>query len=590
MNEPNKPHYAFGPFILDTAEQLLWRDGNLLPRLRPKTAETLLILIENSGHTVERDTFIEKLWPETDVEPNNLAVCIAELRKALGEPGDVREYIETVPRRGYRFTASVREVQVESGRTHANVDGHARGTPIDSLAVLPFANLSDNPELEWLSDGIAETLINNLSQLPPLRVMARTTVFHYKGHPNPLQAGREMGVRAIVVGSVRQYSEHLRIGVELIDVADGSQIWGEQYTRERADIFAVESEIASKILENLRLKLSGEVEALLARRHPESAVAYEAYLKGRFYWNKRTVEDIRKGQKYFNEAIESDEKYALAYAGLADSYLLLGSVENGALDSTEAMRLAKESAVAALALDPLLAEAHASLAYVKIFDWDWTEAEREYRRAIELKPSYATAYHWYALYLTAMGQSDSGLSMIKRAREIEPMSLPIMIGLGFYYYLTRQYERAVDEYRKALEIDASFYMAHFCVGMARVMESRFAEALEEYGIALRLSGGSPLLGAGIAHAYALQGRRKEVETVIRELKAQSGQQSFSPYCLAAIFSALGERDEAFRYLREACEARSEGLFWVKVDPMLDDLRADPRFDEILRRVRLAPAE
>jgi DNA-binding winged helix-turn-helix (wHTH) protein/tetratricopeptide (TPR) repeat protein len=590
MSEPAKSRYEFGPFLLDTGEQTLLRGGEPVP-LTPKAFETLALLVANSGHVIGKQEFIEKVWPGTFVEPNNLNVNISTLRKALGTTPDGQEYIETVPRRGYRFTACVRELPPDEVRPPARNGAHARHEAINSLAVLPLINASADPTVEYLSDGITESIINSLSQLPQLRVMARSTVFRYKGRDvHPQEAGHEMGVRAVLTGRVFQFSDRLIIRAELTDVADGWQLWGEQYNSEPADIFVVQEEISQEISAKLRLRLSGEERLRLAKRHTESADAYQAYLKGRFYWNKRTVENLKKSVELFEEAIRLDPNYALAYAGLADAYLLLGSVEYGALDPVEATEKARQSATAAFGLDASLAEAHASLAYVRIFDWDWAEAEREYQRAIELNPSYATAYHWYGLYLTAMGRPEEGFANLRRARELDPLSLPINVGVGFYYYLMRRYAEAVAEYRKTLEMEPNFYMTYFGLGMALTQDRMYDGAIAAYRKAIELSGGSPLMRAGLGHAYAAAGRGEEARAILGELGPGGGgpdQKSISPYFMAAIHAGLSEHDEAFRKLQEACRTRSEGLFWLKVDPVLDSLRADPRFADILRFVGLA---
>ncbi|MCA1626804.1 MAG: winged helix-turn-helix domain-containing protein, partial [Acidobacteria bacterium] len=432
MSEPAAFLYEFGPFRLDAAEQLLLRDGVPVP-LTPKVFETLVVLVENSGRVVEKEKLMEQVWPGTFVEEGNLSVTIFMLRKALGEDAVERRYIETVPKRGYRFTAPVRKMRrgdqlgdqsgsrAAAGESASFLDatvieppsspGHsnakfphesatlsrttralkdsssslsssqsirrARAKTIDSLAVLPLVNGSDDPNAEYLSDGITESIINSLSQLPQLRVMSRSTVFRYKGREvDPQEVGRDMSVRAVLTGRVLQLGDRLIIRTELVDVADGWQLWGEQYNRNPADILAVQEEISQEISAKLRLKLSGEQKQRLTKRHTGSAEAYQTYLKGRYYWNKRTHEGIRKGIEYFTEAIKLDPNYALAYAGIADSYALLGAIEYSALPPHEAMQKAREAALRALAIDDTLAEAHASLAYVRIYDWNWTEAEK----------------------------------------------------------------------------------------------------------------------------------------------------------------------------------------------------------------------
>jgi TolB-like protein/Tfp pilus assembly protein PilF len=604
--------YDFGPFRLDRAERRLLR-GSRPVQLTIKAFETLLALVENEGRVLGKDELIARVWPDAVVEEGSLNVNIYTLRRALGETLGGAKYIETVPRRGFRFVVQVRAVNSESkasknGRVveragsgnhrqataaapnspHANGASARRGRKvIDSLAVLPLVNAGRDAEMEYLSDGITESIINSLSQLPQLRVMARSTVFRYKGRDvDPQAIGRELNVSAVLTGRVIQLNENLIIRTELVDVADGWQLWGEQYNRNHADLLAVQEEISREISEQLRLKLSGEQKRRLAKRYTESTEAYQTYLKGRFYWNKRTLEGLRRGVEYFQQAIRLDPDYALAYAGLADSHLLMGSVEYGALHPKEALQSAKIATLEALRLDGTLAEAHASLGYVRLFDWDWSEAGKEYRKAVELNPNYATAHHWYALYLTAMGRHAEAEASIKRAQELDPLSLPIGVGVGWHFFLTRQYDRAIAEYQGALEMEPNFYMARLWLGLAYAHKGMFAEALEEYGRATALSGGSPLALAAQAHTHALTGESKRARGLLEELQQLSEERYVSPYYIAAVHTALGEREEAFAWLDLAYENRSEGMVWLKVDPTLDSLRSSPRFTDLLRGVGL----
>ena len=581
---PPPTSYSFEGFLLDAAEQALLREGSPVP-LTPKAFLTLLALVRRAGHVVEKQKLLDEVWPDTSVEEGNLTVTVFMLRKALGEEKGGQKFIQTVPRRGYRFVPEVRAVAGGNGARPPAVPRPPAPDEALSLAVLPLLNVSPDPSAEYLSDGITESIINSLSRLPRLHVLARSTVFRYKGQDvDPRAVGREMNVGAVLTGRLIQFGDSLIVRTELADAATGRQLWGEEYQRRPDDILVLQEEISRKISESLRVKLSGEEEDRLAKRHTTSTEAYQTYLKGRFHWNKRTQEGIERGIEYFKEAIRLDPEYALAYAGIADSYALLGAVEYAALPPAEAMRLAREAALRALEIDDALAEAHASLAYVRIFDWNWPEAEREYRRSIELNPSYATAHHWYAHYLTAMGRQTEAIVEIRRAREIDPLSLPINAGLGWHYYLTRQYDEAIREYRKTLELDANFYMAHFLLGMAYEQVSLYDEALSAYDRAIKLSGGSPAMRAAPGHAYAMTGRRAEAERVFDELLAASEQGFVSPYHVAVIHAALGETDEAFDWLGRAYDAQSEALIWLAVDPMLDVLRTDPRFTALMTRI------
>jgi TolB-like protein/Flp pilus assembly protein TadD len=592
--------YEFGPFQLDAAEHVLLRAGKPVA-LTPKAFETLLVLVQNSGHVVEKETIINAVWPDTAVEENIVAVNVSLLRKTLGTGENGEQYIDNVPKRGYRFVPSVREISHENNgfpqgsKPSQAVKGSAPGAdagheePV-SIAVLPFMNASHDASMDYLSDGMTESIINSLSQLTSLRVMARSTVFRYKAREvDPQEIGNKLNVRAVLTGRVLQRGETLNIQTELVDVGDGSQLWGEQYNLDFSDLFAVQEEIARVISEKLLSTLSGEQKKRLAKRYTESPEAYRIYLMGRFYWSKRTLEGLKKGVEYFQQAIDKDPYYALAYTGLADSYALLGSVEYSALPPAEAMPKARAAAIKALEVDDALAEAHASVAYVHIFDWHWYEAERAYRRAIELNPNYATAHHWYAMYLGAMGRHDEALEEIKLAQELDPLSLPISVGVGWHFFLTRQYHRAVEEYRKTLEMDPNFYMAHFLLGLAHEQESRFDEAIAAYQQAQALSNGHPLMIAAPGHAYAALGQRDEAQAVLDQLAQLAKRRYVSPYYIAAIYTGLCEKEQALAWLDQACESRSEGLVWLKVDPLFDSLRADARFADLLHRVGLGAA-
>jgi DNA-binding winged helix-turn-helix (wHTH) protein/tetratricopeptide (TPR) repeat protein len=596
MSRPTPRAFEFGPFRLDANDHLLLREGKPVP-LTPKAFETLLILVRNGGRVVEKESLIRRLWPDTFVEDNNLAVNISALRKALGESENGHHYIENIPKRGYRFTASVKEIWEASQDSRAesqapSVAGAAESiasseTVVNSLAVLPLINATDDPGVEYLSDGITESLINKLSQFPQLKVMSRSLVFRHKGRDvDPQEVGRDLGVHAVLTGRLIQLGDSLIIRTELTDVRDGVHIWGEQYNRKPSDLLAVQEEISWEISEKLRLKLSGEQKRRLTKRHTESTEAYSTYLKGRFYWNKRTLDGLKKGTEYFEQAISIDPNYALPHAGLADSYLLLGSVEYCALDPQEARRRARASALEALKLDDSLAEAHASLAYVKMFDWDWADALQEFNQAIELNPAYATARHWYALYLMAMNRQRDALREIERAREIDPLSLPINAGVAWYFFLTRQYEQSLEECSRTLEMDSNFYMAHFVRGLAYVQMSKHEQALLEYEKGSRLSGGTPLMLAAQAHAYALSKRADAAQKILTQLFQLSRERYVSPYYIAVIYTALGETDKAFEWLESACANHSEGLTWLKVDPTIDGLRVDERFNQLIHRVHL----
>jgi serine/threonine protein kinase/tetratricopeptide (TPR) repeat protein len=460
---------------------------------------------------------------------------------------------------------------------------------IDSLAVLPFINASADADAEYLSDGITESIINNLSQLSRLRVMARSTVFRYKGREfDPQEVGQELGVRAVLLGRVVQLGQRLSIRAELVDVADGAQLWGELYQCQMADIFDVQEEIAHEIFEKLRVRLTSEQRRRLGKRHTESPEAYQAYLKGRYYWNKRTEEGLKKSTQYFQQAVEIDPAYAPAYAGLADSYALPGIAEYGLLPPREAMPRARAAAQRALEIDDTLAEAQTTLAHVRAFyDWDWPSAEQEFKQAIRLDPNYPFAHHWYALYLAAMGRHAEAIAEEARAQEIDPLSLIISKNVGTILYYAGQLDQSIEQYRKALDLDPNFARTHIYLGLAYERQEQYEEAIAEYQEALRISGGGTVLSALLGHAQALSGNRAEAIKIIDRLKEQSERQYVPAFNVALIYAGLGQNDLAFEWLDRAFEERSSWLVSLNVEPMLDSLRSDPRFTGLLSRLGLA---
>lgn len=462
---------------------------------------------------------------------------------------------------------------------------YSREDAIDSLAVLPLVNASSDASAEYLSDGITESIINSLSQLPQLRVMARATVFRYKGlEVDPIEVGQALDVRAVMLGRVLQIGDQLVIKTELVDVADGSHLWGAQYNRKPEDILAVQDEISGEIYEKLRLRLTGEDhKKRLAKRHTDNTEAYQLYLRGRYHTSKATREGLQKGIDYFHQAIQIDPAYALAYSGLAEAFYGLSGAHQ---PPKEAMPKARAAALKALEIDDTLAEAHASLALVKVFyDWDWTGAETEYRRAIELNPGYASAHHWYGWYLALMGRLDQATSEMQRAQELDPLSLEITADLGLSFFFARQYDRAIEQFRKALEMDQHFIWARFFIGWAKEQQGLIDEAIAEYRRAAEEED-ALVIKAALGHAFAMGGRRDEAQAILSEFEQLSESTHVSPYDFAIIYTALGESEQAFAALERAYENRSEALVWLKVDPRLDPLRTTPQFIDLLRRVGL----
>ena len=568
--------YEFGPFRVDARERRLLRDGEVVA-LTPKVFDVLLVLVQNRGHILSKDEIMKLVWPSTAVEEGNIARNISTLRNALGERPREHQYIETIPWRGYRFAASVKEIRDEPVRT-----------AIRSVAVLPFLNVADDPNLEYLSDGITESLINNLSQLARLKVMSRNSTFRYKGpKTEPSVVGRDLNVQAVVIGRVAKHEDLLSISVELVDVRDDCHIWGAQYIRKPADIFTMQEKIAQEIAEKLRLKLTGEEQQRLTRRHTENAEAYQLYLKGRYHFNKLTVDGVQKGVAHFKQAIEKDPRYALAYAGLGDCY-------NYWAKPTES----KQAVIKALQLDETLGEAHASLGFFKfVYDWHFAGAEKEFNQALDLNPNYAEAHSWLAIYFANMSRHEEAAVEAECAVELDPLSLLMNMTQPLTSYLARDYDRAVRELVKVIEMETNFPAAHSVLGNTYVQQGSFEKAMAEYEKVLELSKGvvvvETAMKAVIAHAYAKSGKRSRAMKMLDELtKARDkGDHSstainVSPHSIAEIYAALGQREQAFEWLNKAYDQHDMQMVSLKVNPTLDGLRADPRFAELVHRVGL----
>jgi serine/threonine-protein kinase len=461
---------------------------------------------------------------------------------------------------------------------------------IDSLAVLPLINATGDPDAEYLSDGITESIINSLSQLPRLRVMARSTVFRYKDRDvDAKQVGDELGVRAVLTGRVLQRGEQLIIKTELVDAFDGSLLWGEQYNRRLEDIFTVEEEMSGEISEQLRLKLSGAQKQKLTKRYTENTDAYQYYLKGRFYWNKRTEEAMKRGIEYFQQAIESDPTYALAYAGLADSYNLLASYSM--LASSDAFPRAKAAATRALELDESLAEAHTSMSFAKFgYDWDWAAAEQGFKRALELNPVYPMAHQWYSVMLVALGRFEECFKFVNRAQELDPLSLPINTLVGWLYHLQRDYDSAIAQYKSTIELDAGFALAHRRLGQTYEQKGMYNEALDSFQRAEELAGEDVELLSARGHLYGVLGEREKAEAALEKLQLTSKRRYVPAYLVARAYAGMGETDLVFEWLEKSYVERYGYLAYLNVEPLFDGVRSDPRFALLVHRVGLDLAD
>jgi len=634
MGEPLKHFYEFGRFSVNTAERILLRDGEIVP-LTPKVFDILMTLVESSGQVVSKDGLMKKVWPDSFVEEGNLTQNISLLRKALGEGQNGNQFIETVARRGYRFTQPVREltendhqqlktngVPISSAQAAPRIKSDARagihgywvsnlkrhravvaaglliltlvaaaiiyftgggkpangsGSVIESIAVLPFVNEASDTDAEYFSDEITESLINNLSQLPKLRVVPRSLVLVYKGQePDPRKIARDLNVRAVLTGRVHRRGDTFSIQAELIDVVNLSQLWGQHYDRRVSDILLVQEDISRDIFENLRLKLSVEEKKQLE--------AFSLYLKGRNYWNKRTEDGLLQGVDYFRKAIEVDPEYAPAYAGLADCYNML--VVYGINQPKEAFPKAKEAATEALKIDDTLAEARTSLAFIKHrWDWDRVGAEKEFQLAIRYKPGYAPAHQWYSSYLVAMGRFDEAIAEAKRAEELEPLSFISNSHLGWILFLAGKNDEAIAHCKRLLEVDPNFFPALRYLGLAYEQKGMHKEAIAEFAKGVELSA-SPLMISLLGHAYAVSGNKPEAQRILAELDKQK-QRYVSPYTVATIYAGLGDRDQAFKWLEKAFEERDIWLMNLGVDPQFTPLRSDRRFSDLLTRIGLA---
>lgn len=592
MSQIRNHLFVFGQFRLDATEHLLYKQTGEVVPLKPKAVETLELLVVERGRLLTKNELLERLWPDVVVEESNLSQNIYLLRKVLGVNAEGLNYIETVPRRGYRFVADVEEIHGDASeeRDHVAVgvaERHnervAKATTIDSLAVLPMANESDDPNVEYLSDGITESIINRLSQLPQLKVMARSTVFQYKSRPVvPQKAARDLGVRAVVTGRVMLLGQRLIVRTELVDAATGWQLWGDQFDRASSDILEIQETIAHEISNKLQLKLTGEDRKRLTKRYTESTEAYHLFIKGRYYLNKRLTESTQKAIEYFQQAIDVDPVFAPAYVGLADCYPLLSLY--GALKPQEAYPKAEAAAWRALEIDDSLAEAHNSLGVIKLFyKWDWAGAEQAFQQAIALNAGYADAYQRYGMLLVARGRFDEATVQFDHAQALDPLSLITKTISGYAFYYGRRYDAAVERFQEVIEMDRNYSMGHFRLGLTYAQQRSFDEALAELHTSSELSGDRDVVAA-LGYVYGLQGDSAEALDALEELKQREAAGFVSAYDKALVNLGLGDWEQALTWLEEAYKERSYWLIYLQVDPALDPLRTNPRFAELLEKV------
>jgi TolB-like protein/DNA-binding winged helix-turn-helix (wHTH) protein/Flp pilus assembly protein TadD len=627
----------FGVFEADLRAGELTKRGLRL-RLQGQPFQLLAMLLEKPGELVTREELRDRLWSGTIVDfDHGLNKAISKIREALGDSPENPRFIETVARRGYRFLADVSVIDSASDRqTEAVPDGPARpgdlglveltdgvapptrplrpfawkrigfglalvlaassswivysrnhALPrIHSLAVLPLESLSGDPSQDYFSDGMTDELITDLAQISTLRVISRTSAMTYKHVRKPLpEIARELDVEAVVEGTVLRSGEQVRITAQLIQVPAERHIWAQSYEGNLQDTLALQNRVARAIAGQIQATLNPQEQAALTDSRAVSPDSYEAYLKGRYFWNKRTAEGLRKAIAYFNQAIEDDPSYAEAYTGLADAYALSGDWEYGLLSPGDAFPEAKAAATKALALDDNLGEAHASLAFVlDLYDWNWDTAEKEYKRAIALKPGYATAHHWYAWHLIVTGRYSEGIAELRKAQSLDPLSLIISADLADALCIARFYDEAVAQSRKTLEMDPSFAVAHYQLGQALEQKGMHDDAIGELKKAIELSGANATFTSNLAYGLAVSGRREEAMTIAKGLEGRGSQPSSTDSAIALIYVGLGDNDDAMFWLSKAYQARFNPSILVR--PAFDPLRSDARFQDLVRRIGL----
>jgi TolB-like protein/DNA-binding winged helix-turn-helix (wHTH) protein/Flp pilus assembly protein TadD len=614
------------------------RKAGLKIKVQQQPMKLLEILLERPGEVITREELRSRVWSDESFGDFDQAVniAIAKLRSALGDSAENPRFIETIPKRGYRFIADVSVVdgdarpktpeppmedlpatdprskvaglavvpKAQLWRQRPVIVGLAVAlsliiiavlvvrsrspmpTGIRSVAVLPLDNLSGDISQNYFADGMTDELITDLAQISALRVISRTSVMAYKGARKPLpQIARELNVDAVVEGTVLRSGDQVRITAQLIDASTDKHLWSQSYEGELRDTLALQNRVAIAIADQIRINLTPQEQAALKNVKVVNPQAYESYLKGRYFWNKRTADGLKVALAYFNQATEEDPKYAQAYSGLADTYALLGDWQYAVMTPREAFPKAKGAAIKALELDSALGEAHNSLAFVLDgFDWDFDSAGKEFRRAIELNPGYATAHHWYAWHLSLLGRDDEAIAEMKKAENLDPLSLIINADLAELLVIAHSYDESILQSRKTIEMDANFALAHNQLAQAYLQKHMYDEAVAELQKAVQLSGGSPICTANLARAYALSGRRNEAASLLSDLKKRSNPSDSHAAEIAMIYASLGEADKAMNWLEKGFDERFNP--GVLLRPGFDPLRPDPRFQDLVHRIGL----
>ena len=564
---------------------------------RYQTAKDLLVDLRNLKRKLELTAEIDRTVPSelrgsastsgqaTPVTASG-AVAGTSLAPPAHAPSSAEYFVTAIKQHKLAATIAVMVLVLAAISLGLYLRTRNNEVAIESIAVLPFQNRGSEADTDYLSDGLAESLIYRLSQLPNLKVSPTSSVFRYRGKEiDPVKVGEELGVNAVLSGRMVQRGDNLAISAELVDVRSNQVLWGEQYDRKMSDLLATQREIAREIVDKLKLKVSGE-EKGLAKSYTENNEAYQLYLKGRFYWNKRNEEGFQKALQYFQEAIDQDPNFALAYSGLADTYNLLGGSEAGGdQPPNEVLPKAKAAALKALEIDETLAEPHVSLAHTKYFyDRDWAGADREFKRAIELNPNYSVAHHWYAIYLSVLGRQSEALAEIRRAYELDPLSLSINSWVGRILALAGRPDDALEHLKKTLELDPNFPLVHLRLGFVYEEKGMYDEAIAEFKQVLKLTGGRSIGVASLARGYAIAGKRQEAQETLAELLQMSKQRYVSPASIAMVYIALDNKDQAFAWLEKANDIRDLNVVRLKHDPRYQSLQSDPRYADLVRRM------
>ena len=568
--------YEFGAYRLDEQGRMLFREGERVA-LPPKVVELLIALVQASGRVVTREQLLQQLWPNTVVEEGSLTSHISLLRKSLAEGTDGQEFIETLPKRGYRFVAPVKR---------AGSDPAESGDHRDMLVVLPFENLTAGEKYDYFSEGLTEEMITELARLSPERlgVIARTSAMQFKSTTKSIaQIGSELGVSHVLEGSVRRAGERVRVTAQLIRASDETHLWAQSYERGMHDVLDVQAEVARAVALEIKIKLTPHDKQRLhpQKRRSINPQSYELYLRGRHFWNRRTEEGIRKSIECFEEALRYEPSFAAAYDGISDAHTMLAC--RGITPAVESFHKAKAAARQAVRIEPELGEGYASLAHVRLHDWDWVGLESDFRRAVEFDPGYAIAHYWYAEYLMAMGRTREALSRVQHSWALDPLNSVINASVGMIHYLAHDYDGALVALRRGLEIDPSHYVSHLRVGLVCLQKNLANEALDAMQQAVMHSGGSTEALAGLAQAHAVAGDRDTMERIVQEL-GEGSHRYVSPYNVARLYGAIDDKQRALEWLERAYQEHNPDLIELTREPSFASLRSHAKFRALISRI------